>query len=249
MPSIPTADDGDSIGSRLLDVRRRIDLAVARYRPVGARVTLVAVSKTRPPADVRAAAVLGQKEFGESYLQEALPKVEATRDLGLVWHFIGHLQSNKCRDVAEQFDWVHSIDRGKVARRLGEARSGDRPPVNLLIQVNLQGEHTKGGVEPAAVPRLAAEIRTFDNVALRGLMAIPAPDPDFERQRAVFGRLRSLADRLRDGGIDCDCLSMGMTADLEAAIAEGATHVRVGTAIFGPRPPGRDSYRQAEDKQ
>jgi PLP dependent protein len=200
-----------------------------------ATVTLVAVSKTKAAESIRAAATAGVTDFGENYLQEALAKMDELSALGVRWHFIGGLQSNKTRPVAERFDWVHSIDRPSVARRLSEQRPFHAPPLNLCIQVAVVPEPTKRGVEPAEVSGLARQISELPRVRLRGLMCIPPPQPDARSARAVFGRLRSLLEELNATGLGLDTLSMGMTADFEAAIVEGATHVRVGTAIFGDR--------------
>lgn len=199
-------------------------------------VTLVAVSKTYPAGDVRTVAEMGQQDFGENQVQDALRKIPTLRDCGCVWHFIGPIQSNKCKDVAQYFDWAHSVDRVKIAERLSTLRAGKPTPLNILIQVNLQNESTKAGISPDQIPEFAQTVGSLPNLRLRGLMAIPAPEPDFQKQRVVFSRLReSLEHTNAQLGLRLDCLSMGMTDDLEAAIAEGATHVRIGTAIFGPR--------------
>ena len=156
--------------------------------------------------------------------------------MGCIWHFIGPVQSNKCRDIALNFDWVHSIERAKIARRLSDLRPSDAEPINSLIQVNLQNESTKSGVSTDAIDKLIGEVKDLPNLKLRGLMAIPTPEKAFDRQRAVFADLRELLEKInREHQTNMDCLSMGMTDDMEAAVAEGATHVRIGTAIFGPR--------------
>ncbi len=235
------------LAQRLTDVRQRIREAERRYgRPPGA-VALIAVSKTQPVDAIRAAAGLGQRAFAENYLQEALEKIAALEALGLEWHFIGHVQSNKCRDIARHFDWVHSVDRSKTAQRLSEHRPAQRGALNVCLQVNIEGEATKGGVDPDALEPLARAVSAMPHLRLRGLMAIPAPSPDFDAQRAVFRRLRAAQQRLQARGFRLDTLSMGMSADIEAAIAEGSTHVRVGTAVFGARPPraGADERRAA----
>lgn len=228
-----------SESSKLQQVRDRIAQACAEAgRPVQA-VTLLAVSKTFGPDAVRAVAAEGQAAFGENYVQEALAKIEALADLRpqLQWHLIGPLQSNKTRVVAEAFDWVHSIDRLKIAERLSEQRPADRPPLQVCLQVNISGEDSKSGVAPADVPALARAVAALPRLRLRGLMAIPEPAADFAAQRAPHRALRVLMDELRGQGLTTlDTLSMGMSADLEAAVAEGATIVRVGTAIFGGRP-------------
>ena len=225
-----------SIAQRLERVRDRIRQAeTAAGRPAGS-VRLLAVSKTRPVADLDAALAAGQRAFGESYLQEALPKIE---EIGkrAEWHFIGPLQANKTRAIASHFDWVHSVDRLKIARRLSEQRPPERPPLNLCLQVNISGEASKAGCLPDELPQLAAEVARLPGLALRGLMTIPARETDPDRQRRPFRDLRLLFDSLTAGGLPLDTLSMGMSDDLEAAIAEGATMVRIGTAIFGPRLP------------
>jgi len=198
-------------------------------------VTLVAVSKTHPPEAIRAAAAAGQRDFGENYVQEAQAKMQALADLPLAWHFIGPIQSNKTRAIAETFQWVHSVDREKVAARLSDARPANLPPLNVCIEVNVSGEATKSGVAPEALAALAKRVAALPRLALRGLMAIPEPTPDAELQRKRFREVRVLKDKLAGEGIALDTLSMGMSADLEAAVAEGATMVRVGTAIFGER--------------
>lgn len=202
-------------------------------------VTLLAVSKTFPAEAVRQAHAAGQQAFGENYVQEALAKIEALADLRaqLQWHLIGPLQSNKTRPVAEAFDWVHSVDRLKIAQRLAEQRPPALPPLQLCLQVNISGEDSKSGVAPADVPALAQAVAALprERVVLRGLMAIPEPAGDFEAQRRPHRALRELLAAVNAQGLALDTLSMGMSADLEAAVAEGATIVRVGTAIFGRR--------------
>jgi PLP dependent protein len=200
-------------------------------------VFLLAVSKTFPAEDVRAAHTAGQRAFGENYVQEALAKVTALADLrsSLEWHFIGPLQSNKTRPVAETFDWVHSVDRLKIAQRLSEQRPENLPPLNVCLQVNVSGETTKAGVAPADAAEAARAIAALPRLRLRGLMSIPEPAGSVEEQRAPHRQLREIFERLRAGGLELDTLSMGMSADLEAAVLEGATMVRVGTAIFGAR--------------
>jgi hypothetical protein len=199
-------------------------------------VTLLAVSKAQPADRVRAAAGEGLRDFGESYVQEALDKIEALRDLPLTWHFVGRLQTNKTRSVASAFTWVHGVDRLKVAERLSEQRPFHAPPLNVCIQVNIAGEASKGGVTPAELPGLAASIAALPRLKLRGLMCIPPDEQDRSRQRHWFAKLRRELDSLNASGAGLDTLSMGMSGDFEAAIAEGATIIRVGTALFGPRP-------------
>jgi PLP dependent protein len=214
-------------------VRARIRAAeTAAGRPAGA-VALLAASKQQAPATLRATAALGQRDYGENYVQEALPKMAALVDLDLSWHFIGRIQRNKTRDIAAHFDWVHTVDRLDIAQRLSAQRPAGRAPLQTLIEVNVSGEASKGGVAPAAVPALALAIRALPGLRLRGLMSLPAPEDDPRRQRAAFAELRQALEALADPTLDT--LSMGTSADLEAAIAEGATIVRVGTAIFGAR--------------
>jgi pyridoxal phosphate enzyme (YggS family) len=217
------------------EIRSRILKAATAAGRDPASVTLVAVSKSQSAESVRLAATAGVTDFGENYLQEALPKMDGLAGLGLRWHFIGAIQSNKTRAIAERFDWVHSIDRLSVARRLSEQRPFHAPPLNLCIQVELIAEPNKGGVAPAQVGELAAAAALLPRVRLRGLMCIPPPQPDRAAERAVFARLRILLEELNASGHKLDTLSMGMSADFESAIAEGATLVRVGTAIFGAR--------------
>ncbi|WP_145007634.1 YggS family pyridoxal phosphate-dependent enzyme [Pseudomonas oryzihabitans] len=203
-----------------------------------ATVGLLAVSKTKPAAALREAAAAGLRDFGENYLQEALDKQGELADLPLVWHFIGPIQSNKTRAIAGHFDWVHSVDRLKIAQRLAEQRPAERGPLNICLQVNVSGEASKSGCHPDDLPALAAAVSQLPNLRLRGLMAIPEPTDDPAEQRAAFARLRTLSEALNLG---LDTLSMGMSQDLEAAIAEGATWVRVGTALFGARDYGAAS--------
>jgi PLP dependent protein len=226
-----------SIEGKLQQVRERIALAcAAAQRPVQS-VTLLAVSKTFGIAAVRAAHAAGQRAFGENYVQEALDKIEALADLrpSIEWHLIGPLQSNKTRDVATRFDWVHTVDRLKVAERLSAQRPASLPSMQLCLQVNVSGEASKSGVVPAELPALARAVSALPNLRLRGLMSIPEPVTDPAAQRAPHRQLRQLFETLQREGLPLDTLSMGMSADLEAAIAEGASIVRVGTAIFGER--------------
>ena len=226
-----------SIAGKLQQVSERIALAcAAAQRPVQS-VTLLAVSKTFGAGAVRNACAAGQRAFGENYVQEALAKIAALADLrpAIEWHLIGPLQSNKTREVAACFDWVHSIDRLKVAERLSAQRPSGLPPLQVCLQVNVGGQASKSGVAPAALPALAHAVAALPNLRLRGLMSIPEPAADFKAQRAPHRVLRELFDVLRAEGLPLDSLSMGMSADLEAAIAEGATIVRIGTAVFGAR--------------
>jgi hypothetical protein len=228
-------------------LRSRYDAVLGRIRSAceaaGRRpgaVALLAVSKTFGADRVLAMAALGQTSFGESYLQEALPKISACEhersDRRIEWHFIGPIQSNKTRPIAERFDWVHSVEREKIARRLSEQRPASLPPLQVCIQVNVSGEASKSGCQPADAPALARAVATMPNLRLRGVMAIPEPADDPAVQRRAFAAVRAVFDALRASGLDVDTLSMGMSGDLEAAIAEGATIVRVGTALFGARP-------------
>lgn len=226
-----------SIAAKLQQVRARIDAAcAAAQRPVQS-VTLLAVSKTVTAEALRQAHAAGQRAFGESYVQEAQAKIAALAALRPApeWHLVGPLQSNKTREVALAFDWVHGVDRLKVAERLSAQRPPDRPPLQVCLQVNVSGEATKSGVAPADALTLARAVAALPRLTLRGLMSIPAPAKGFDAQRAAHRPLRELFEALRGEGLALDTLSMGMSADLEAAIAEGATIVRVGTAIFGAR--------------
>ena len=198
-------------------------------------INLLAVSKTWPAACVREAAAAGQRAFGENYVQEGVDKVGELADLGLEWHFIGPLQSNKSRPVAEHFDWVHSVDRLKIAERLSAQRPADKPPLQVCVQVNVSGEASKSGCQPEEALSLCQAVAALPQLRLRGLMAIPEPTEDVAEQRRAFKQLKDLAARISAAGLPLDTLSMGMSHDLESAIAEGATLVRVGTAIFGER--------------
>jgi pyridoxal phosphate enzyme (YggS family) len=226
----------DTIEKRLQAVKSRIGRACAASGRDPRDIVLVAVSKTFPPADVRAACAAGQRDFGENQVQEAVAKIGALADLDLVWHFIGPVQSNKTRQIAERFAWVHSVDRLKIAERLSAQRPEGVPPLQVCIQVNVSGEATKSGVPPSEAPALARAVAALPRLRLRGLMAIPEPTDDVALQRRRFETLRELKERLAADGLALDTLSMGMSDDLEAAIAAGATMVRVGTAIFGARP-------------
>jgi len=226
-----------SIAHNLAAVLARIaDAARAAERSPDS-IHLLAVSKTFPADDVRTAFVAGQRAFGENYVQESLAKIDALADLReqIEWHFIGPLQSNKTRPVAEHFDWVHSVDRLKIAQRLSEQRPDALLPLNICLQVNVSGEASKSGVAPEQAAALASEIVALPKLRLRGLMSIPEPATDLAAQRAPHRILQQLYDSLRAQGIPLDTLSMGMSSDLEAAVLEGATMVRIGTAIFGKR--------------
>lgn len=224
------------IAANIAEVTGRIRRAEAAAGRKPGSVGLVAVSKTRSAAEVRQAAGRGLRDFGENYLQEALDKQAELADLDLTWHFIGPIQTNKTRAIAGHFSWVHSVDRDKVARRLSEQRPEALPPLQLCLQVNLDGEASKSGVTPQQLPALAAAVADLPRLQLRGLMAIPRPRGDHTGQRAAFRQLRELFEALRPRHPGLDTLSMGMSADLEAAVWEGATLVRVGTDLFGPRP-------------
>lgn len=227
----------NAVAERLYKVREQILRACREYGRAPEEVHLLAVSKTRPATDVSAAMRAGQTDFGENYLQEAMEKISAVP--GATWHYIGAIQSNKTRPIAEHFGWVHTVASIKVARRLARQRPENLPPLKVLVQVNTSGESSKAGIDPAGITALIDGILTFDRLELRGLMAIPEPQTDFQRQRASFSALRELRDDARrQFGDDLAAftdLSMGMTGDMVAAIAEGATWVRIGTAIFGAR--------------
>ncbi len=224
-----------TIAQRLAQVHDRINTVLrATSRPAGS-VQLLAVSKTHSIHAIREAAAAGQLAFGESYLQEALDKLTQLTDLPLTWHYIGPIQSNKTAAIAQNFDWIHSLDRLKIAQRLNEQRPAARARLNVCLQVNISGEASKSGVAPCELAELAQQVAQLPRLQLRGLMAIPAPSHDLATQRQAFAALRHLLEELIAKGLLLDTLSMGMTDDLEAAILEGATIVRVGTAIFGQR--------------
>ncbi|WP_028009401.1 YggS family pyridoxal phosphate-dependent enzyme [Solimonas flava] len=224
------------IESNLAAVRARIAAACRAAGRAADTVQLLAVSKTFGADAVRAAHAAGQSAFGENYVQEALDKRAQLSDLALVWHYIGPIQSNKTRAIAESFDWVHGIDREKIALRLSEQRPPSLPPLQVCVQVNISGEASKSGCAPADAPALCRAVAALPRLRLRGLMAIPAPAAEGSDPRAPFRALRALYESLRREGLELDTLSAGMSDDLEAAIAEGSTLVRIGTAIFGSRP-------------
>lgn len=228
-----------SIAKNLQHVQHQIAASAERARRAPSSVRLLAVSKTFGAEAVVEALQGGQLAFGENYLQEALDKIAALKTLApqarLEWHFIGPIQSNKTRPIAEHFDWVHSVEREKIARRLSEQRPPELGPLDICLQVNISGEASKSGLAPHELPEVAAQVAQLPNIRLRGLMAIPEPTDDPARQHAAFAAVRALYEQLRAGGLALDTLSMGMSADLEAAVAEGATIVRVGSAIFGAR--------------
>lgn len=220
---------------KLDNVLRRIADSASQSGRQPGDITLIAVAKGQSAAAMRALVEAGQCHFGENYLQEALAHQRALADRSLCWHFIGPLQSNKTRDVAACFDWVHSVDRLRIARRLDSQRPQTLPPLNVCLQVNISGEASKSGVSPEALPALAAAVARLPQLRLRGLMAIPAPADNEAGRRQPCRQLREALEALNSEGYTLDVLSMGMSADLEVAIAEGATHVRVGTDLFGPR--------------
>lgn len=230
-----------TIASNLQAVRAAMETAAVSAGRSPCDITLLAVSKTFPHDAIRAAYLAGQTRFAENYVQEALNKISALHDLPLEWHFIGPIQSNKTRPIAENFSWVHGIERLKIAERLSAQRPAHLPPLQVCIEVNISGEHSKSGVSPDEADALAAAVARLPQLKLRGLMAIPAPSENTTEQRATFARLRELRDRLNQQGLQLDTLSMGMSHDFPAAIAEGATLVRVGTAIFGERNYGEQS--------
>jgi pyridoxal phosphate enzyme (YggS family) len=225
----------NGIPERLEQVRARIRAAALASGRAPEEIALLAVSKTKPAADVRRAFVAGQRAFGENYLQDATGKILALDDLPIEWHFIGRVQGNKTADIARHFAWVHGLDRLSHAERLSRHRAPGQPDLQVCIQVNLSGEASKGGVQPDEVAALARGVVDLPRLRLRGLMTMPDPNTETAAQRAVFAALRRLLERLRADGLAVDTLSMGMSGDMEAAIAEGATIVRIGTDIFGTR--------------
>jgi len=225
----------NSIAESIEAIRGRIQQFEQCYDMPANSVKLVAVSKKQPVEKIHQAFAAGIKDFGENFLQEALEKIELLKDLGLTWHFIGPIQANKTRGIAEKFDWVHSVDREKIARRLSEQRLHARAPLNVCVQVNLSKEPSKSGIILDSARQLCETIAQLPNLNLRGLMAIPAPLPDYDSQRACFHVLATEFARLARKFPTMDTLSMGMSNDFEAAIAEGSTMVRIGTAVFGAR--------------
>lgn len=227
--------DGEPIGARLRAVQQRIAQAEQRFGRIPGTVTLLAVSKGWPVSALHAARAARQALFGESYLQEALPKIDALHNQGIEWHFIGPLQSNKTKQIAQHFSWVHSVDRESIARRFSAQRSAQLPPLNICLQINAGDEAQKQGIDVrdlAALERLAESVRELPHIKLRGLMTIPVPLQTFDEQRRLFSAVREVFERLNQNGWSLDTLSMGMSNDMEAAIAEGATLVRIGSAIF-----------------
>ncbi len=224
-----------NIDTNLHRIRAEIATAENKYQREKGSVMLIAVSKTRPVSDIKTAISAGQTHFGENYCQEAIEKIEAINNPNVCWHFIGPIQSNKTRQIATHFDWVHTVDRVKIAKRLDEARPRHKAPINICIQINISGETSKSGIELNEVEDFIEEIKPFINLKLRGLMALPAPSNDFVTQRESFAKLRQCMERLKQTMPELNTLSMGTTQDMLAAIAEGSTMVRIGTAIFGPR--------------
>jgi pyridoxal phosphate enzyme (YggS family) len=223
------------LAHNIANLLERVRLSAEKSQRCADDILLLAVSKTRPEQDIRSAHKCGLREFGESYLQEALDKIEALQDLDLVWHFIGPIQSNKTRPIASSFHWVHSVDRAKIARRLSEQRPPGLPPLQVCLQVNISAEQSKSGVAPEQLPQLAQEVAQLPRLQLRGLMAIPAATQDSLQQRGAFAQLRREFEQLQLQLPGLDTLSMGMSGDMESAIAEGATILRIGSAMFGPR--------------
>ena len=230
-----------TIKSRIESVRNNITQAISKFARTENSVQLLAVSKTRTPDEITTAYNCGQTCFGESYLQEALQKIEHLKDVAIEWHFIGKIQSNKTRQIAENFDWVHSVDKLKHAQRLNDQRPDSMSPLNICLQINIDNEESKGGVDPEDAAELIQQVNQLPRIQLKGLMAIPSPTDDLDKQRVPFRKLRELRDRLTTDNMRLETLSMGMSGDIEAAIAEGSTIVRVGTAIFGPR-----NYKQKQ---
>ncbi len=228
-----------TITDHLQKVKEHIDLAAQKAERDPSGIHLLAVSKTQPVEAILEAAAAGQNSFGENYEQEAVSKILTIRknrpDLKLEWHFIGPIQSNKTRTIAEYFDWVHSVDREKIAKRLSDQRPSHLPPLNICLQINISGETSKSGIHPENLPDLARAVSCLPRLKLRGLMTIPEPESDPDKQKKPFKVMKTLLKQLQDSGFELDTLSMGMSGDMEAAIDEGATILRIGTAIFGQR--------------
>ncbi len=227
----------NNIEKNLASVRNNITHTAIDCERDPTKITLLAVSKTKPVADIVAAYQSGQRDFGENYLQEAEQKIIALSDKQIIWHYIGPIQSNKTRKISQLFDWVHSVDRLKIARRLNETHPENKAPLNILLQVNIDNEPSKSGILADEILPLAQQIESLHRLKLRGLMAIPAIHKDAEQQRKPFVQMREAFTQLQQQYPDCDTLSMGMSGDMQAAIAEGSTLVRIGTAIFGARTP------------
>ncbi|MBG5929457.1 YggS family pyridoxal phosphate-dependent enzyme [Providencia rettgeri] len=225
-----------TIQNNISDVTARIEHAAAECQRSSQDITLLAVSKTKPCEAISEAIEAGQRQFGENYVQEGVEKIQYfSHRNDLIWHFIGPLQSNKSRLVAEHFDWFHTLDRAKIAQRLNDQRPSEKSPLNVLIQINISDENSKSGITLAEVTELAAQVATMPNLVLRGLMTIPAPETDYERQCAAFHQMNEAFEQLKNTYPTVDTLSMGMTDDMRAAIHCGSTLVRIGTAIFGAR--------------
>ena len=233
----------ENIQASLTRLRQEIHTIETRYGRVPGSVSLLAVSKFQPVAAIRTAIACGQLQFAENYAREALEKIRLINNQAIIWHFIGPIQSNKTRLIAEHVHWVHSLDRLKTARRLHDARPAHLPPLNVCIQVNISREQTKAGIAPDEVPDFMEKCAGLTNLRLRGLMALPEPVSDFELQRIPFRLLKKLFDEISPGFPGCDTLSMGTSQDMQAAIAEGSTLVRIGTALFGPRPGQADEKK------
>lgn len=223
------------IADNIKKIRQQINQAEQLYHRAPGSVQLLAISKQRSIAEIKSAVAAGLNAFGESYLQDAIPKIEALSDLNLQWHFIGPIQSNKTKLIATNFSWVHSVDRVKIAQRLDEQRPADLPPLNICIQINMSEEQTKSGITLSDLPAFAVEISALSRLKLRGLMVIPKQTTDFKTQRSLFSKLHAAMLDLNAQGFELDTLSMGMSSDFIAAIAQGATIIRLGTALFGPR--------------
>ncbi len=231
----PSSSPSVNIVQNIENIRHQIDNLCQKYQRQPESVQLLAVSKTKPESAIRAAYAAGQTRFGENYLQDALPKIQHLADLDIEWHFIGSIQSNKTREIAEHFDWVHSVSRTKIARRLSAQRPDSLPDLNICLQINISEEDSKSGFRADELQQQVAEIIRLPKLKLRGLMAIPARAEGLQEQREVFARMRTLLESLQQTYPQLDTLSMGMTNDMEAAIAEGSTLLRIGTAIFGAR--------------
>lgn len=234
-PISSSASQSVNIAENLRQIQKNIVEFCQRYNRNPDEVQLLAVSKTKPASDIRTAFTAGQTHFGENYLQEALSKINEVNEDSITWHFIGAIQSNKTRDLAEHFDWVHSVDRFKIARRLSEQRPTNMPPLNICLEVNISEEASKAGLTLNQLEAMASEIMPLPNIKLRGLMAIPAKADSLQQQREIFSQLKQALLNLQKKYPQLDTLSMGMSGDMEAAIAEGSTIVRIGTAIFGAR--------------
>ena len=227
--------ESDTIAENIIQIQRQLDRCCVRYNRDAASILLLAVSKGQPEAALRAAWRTGLHAFGESYLQEAIKKIHVLADLNISWHYIGGIQSNKTRDIASHFDWVHSIDRLKIAQRLSAQRPASKPPLQVCLQINVSKESSKSGIVVDDLQQLATQVAALPGLKLRGLMALPQASDDFAQQRAAFHTMHAAFTQLCAAGFLLDTLSMGMSNDMEAAIAEGSTLLRIGTAIFGQR--------------